>query len=63
MEVLEAVEPEAIPVVVLKEPIAVEHRCLAQVEVGCFVQVQVEPRRRHKADQAVDPINLSDVLD
>ena len=63
MEVLEAVEPEAIPVVVLEEPEAVEHQCFAQVQVRCFAQVQFESGRRHKADQAVDSISLGDVLD
>ena len=63
MEVLEAVEPEAIPLGVLEKPEAVEHQCFTQIQVACFAQVQVEPRRRHKADQAVDPISLGDVLD
>ena len=63
MGVLQAVEPEAIPVVLLEEPEAVKHQCFAQVQVACFAQVQVEPSRRHKADQAVDPISLGDVLD
>ena len=62
MEVLEAVEPKAIPVVVLEEPEAVKHQCFSQGQVGCFAQVQFESRRRHKADQAVDPISLGDVL-
>ena len=46
MKVIEAVEPEAIPVVVLEEPEAVEHQCFAQVQVGCVSQVQFESRRR-----------------
>ena len=62
MGVLQAVEPEAIPVAVLEEPDAVEHQCFAQVQVGCFGQVQFESRR-HKTDQAVDPISLGNVLD
>ena len=63
MEVLEAVEPKAIPIVVLEEPEAVEHQCFAQVQVGCFAQIQFYSKRRHKADHAVDPISLGDVLD
>ena len=63
MEVLQAVEPETIPVVVVEKPESVEHQGFAQVQVGCVAQVQVEQRRRHKADQAVDPISLGDVLD
>ena len=57
------VEPEAILVIVLEEPEAVEHRCLAQVEIECFDQIQVEPRRRQKTAPAADPISLGDVLD
>ena len=52
-----------LPVVVLEDPEAVEHQYFAQVQVGCFDQVQVEPRRRQKADQAVVPISIGDVLD
>ena len=63
MEVLEAVEPEAIPVVVLEESKSVEHQCFAHVQVECVSQVLFKSRRRHKADQAVDPISLGGVLD
>ena len=47
----------------LKAPETVQPQCFAQVQVGCFDQVQIEARRRHKADQAVGPISLGDVLD
>ena len=64
MEVLEveAVELEVLPVVVLENPEALENQYFAQVQVVCFAQVQVEPRRQ-KANQAVDPISLVEVLD
>ena len=52
-----------LPVVVLEEPVAVDLDCFAQVQVECFAEVQYDPRRRHKATQAVDLINLGDVLD
>ena len=36
---------------------------LPVVLLECLTPVQVVPRRRRKANQAVDPISLGDVLD